>query len=427
MVAVEPSAGMREQLALAVPGARVLAGSAEAVPLPPASADVVLAAQAWHWVDPVRAVPEVARVLRPGALPPRHGRPRAGGGGVRDDAVVGRPGGVIRRRAAAPGWRRAHPGGQHRTAPPCNTPIVPEPLTVMVTSATGARALADHPQLRVVHVDPDDPATHPDRADALVTHTESPEGVERLLAVPGLRAVQLLSAGVEGWAGRTPDGVALVNARGAHGGSTAEWAVAALLAVRRELPRFVRQQVAATWQEVRSPGLAGAHVVVLGAGDLGQNVRRRLEGFEVRTTLVARSARDGVRAMDDLPELLPTADAVVLVLPLTESTRGLVDAALLAALPDGAAVVNAGRGALVDTAALLAELRSGRLLAALDVTDPEPLPSGHELWTAPGVLITPHVGGHTTGSGERAWAVARGQLLALARGEEPSNTIAPDS
>jgi phosphoglycerate dehydrogenase-like enzyme len=199
-----------------------------------------------------------------------------------------------------------------------------------------------------------------------------------------------------------------------------------LLALRRGIPGFVRQQDRRDWTEVGSPGLQGAHVLVVGAGDLGEQTRRRLDGFGSTVTLVARTGRDGVRGIDELPELLPDADAVVFVVPLTEATRGLVDAEFLSRMKDGAVLVNAARGPVVDTEALLAELQAGRLLAGLDVTDPEPLPVDHPLWEAPGLLLTPHVGGHTDGSDERAWAVAREQLLQLARGERPSNTVGED-
>ncbi len=302
-----------------------------------------------------------------------------------------------------------------------------DPLRVLVLSDEARSRLADEPSLDVVRIDLGDPGTYPSAARAVVAEDEGPEGLERLLAaVEGVEVVQLLSAGVERWAGKVPQGVSLVNARGAHGGSTAEWAVAALLAIRREIPAFVRQQDRGDWTEVGSRGLQGAHVVVLGAGDLGEQTRLRLAGFGCRTTVVARTAREGVRPVSDLPELLPTADAVVVVVPLTGRTRGLVDADFLAAMPDGAVLVNAARGQVVVTDALLAELSTGRLRAALDVTDPEPLPADHPLWSVPGVLITPHVGGHTDGSGDRAWAVARQQLLQLARGEHPTNTVSPD-
>jgi len=302
-----------------------------------------------------------------------------------------------------------------------------EPLPVVVLSEEGRSRLANELELAVVRVDVDAPSTYPAYARAVVVEQESPDGVDRLLKqIDGVEVVQIMSAGVEQWSGVLPDGVALVNARGAHGGATAEWAVAALLAMRREIPTFVRQQQRRQWTEQGSPGLQGAHVVILGAGDLGEQTRLRLAGFGCRTTLVARNMRDGIRPVSDLPELLPTADAVVVVVPLTDQTRGVVDATFLAALPDRAVLVNASRGPVVDTDALIRELASGRLRAALDVTDPEPLPPDHPLWTAPGVLITPHVGGHTDGSSDRAWTVVTEQLLQLARGERPSNTVGPD-
>ena len=301
------------------------------------------------------------------------------------------------------------------------------PITVVVFTQQGLDALSGVDELEPVLVDTADRSTWPQQARAVVTAGESPEGVLQVVeAVEGVEVVQTLSAGVEAWLGRLPEGVQLVNGRGAHGGSTAEWAVTVLLALRRGIPGFVRQQDAHEWREVGSPGLQGAHVVVVGAGDLGEQTRRRLDGFGCSVTLVGRTARDGVRGVDELPGLLPGADAVVLVVPITDATRGLVDAAFLARMKDGAVLVNAARGPVVDTDALRAELRSGRLLAGLDVTDPEPLPADHLLWDAPGLLLTPHVGGHTAGSGERAWAVAREQLLVLARGERPGNTVGPD-
>lgn len=298
------------------------------------------------------------------------------------------------------------------------------PTTVVVFTQEGLDTLSGLDELEPVLVDVTDRSTWPASARAVVTEGESSEAaLDVVEAVDGVEVVQTRSAGVEEWLGRLPKGVQLVNARGAHGGSTAEWAVTVLLALRRGIPGFVRQQDRQDWTEVRSPGLQGAHVLVVGAGDLGEQTRRRLDNFGCTVTLVARTARADVRSIDELPHLLPEADAVVLVVPLTDGTRGLVDADFLARMKDGAVLVNAARGQVVDTDALLAELRSGRLFAGLDVTDPEPLPAGHPLWDAPGLLLTPHVGGHTAGSSERAWAVAREQLLMLARGERPTNTV----
>ena len=169
--------------------------------------------------------------------------------------------------------------------------------------------------------------------------------------------------------------------------------MAATLAAQRGIPFFVREQDAGRWSFDARTSLVGARVLIVGAGDIGREIGRMLAGFDVELTYVARTAREGVRSTAELPELLPHADVVILIVPVTPETTGMVDAAFLAAMPDGALLVNAARGVVVDTDALLAELTAGRLRAALDVTDPEPLPPGHPLWSAPGLLLTPHVGG----------------------------------
>ena len=244
-----------------------------------------------------------------------------------------------------------------------------------------------------------------------------------LAALPELRVVQLVSAGAEVWVGHIPPGVLLCDGRGIHGGSTAEWVLTAILAVVREFPRFIRDQQARRWAPVITDELAGKHVLVVGAGDLGQNVATRLRAFGASPVLVARRARDGVHAVGELPVLLPAADVVVLVVPLTPQTTGLVDSAFLAALPDGALVVNAARGPVVVTDALIAELSSGRLRAALDVTDPEPPPDDHPLWTVPNLLLTPHVGGNVRGFPRRAYRLVRDQILRYVAGEPLLNVV----
>lgn len=241
--------------------------------------------------------------------------------------------------------------------------------------------------------------------------------------LPGLRLVQLLTAGAESWVGRLPDGVALSDCRGAHGGATAEWVVSVLLATYRHLPRFVRAQDQSRWDHPQTEELAGKRVLIVGAGDVAENTVRRLVPFDVTTTLVGRRARDGVHGVDEVPDLLPSHDACVVIVPLTDDTRGLVDARFLAAMPDGAVLVNGARGPVVDTAALTAELVSGRLRAAVDVTDPEPLPADHPLWGAPGLLLTPHVAGSVPLGMERAFGVAAEQIAAFVRGERPPNLV----
>jgi phosphoglycerate dehydrogenase-like enzyme len=232
-----------------------------------------------------------------------------------------------------------------------------------------------------------------------------------------------MSAGAELYAGRLPDGVVLCNARGAHTPATAEWAVTATLAAQRGIPEFVGSQEQGRWAPATHRSLVGAKVLVVGAGDIGRRIGRMMAGFDPEITSVARTARDDVRSTDELPELLPAADVVVLIVPVTPETRGMVDAAFLARMKDGALLVNAARGVVVDTDALLAELRSGRLRAALDVTDPEPLPEGHPLWSAPGVLITPHVAGAVPDTNERAAAAVTEQLTRVLEGRPLENVV----
>jgi phosphoglycerate dehydrogenase-like enzyme len=150
---------------------------------------------------------------------------------------------------------------------------------------------------------------------------------------------------------------------------------------------------------------------------------RRLRAFDVEPTMVARTAREGVHAVAELPDLLPHADVVVLVVPLTSETARMVDATFLGAMPNGSLLVNAARGPIVDTDALLAELQAGRLFAALDVTDPEPLPPDHALWDAPNLLLTPHVGGSVRGFPRRAYVLVREQILRFAAGQPMVNVV----
>jgi phosphoglycerate dehydrogenase-like enzyme len=261
-------------------------------------------------------------------------------------------------------------------------------------------------------------------AQVLVPQFLAKDNVAELLAgLPELKYVQLLSAGAETWIGKLPAGVLLSTCRGAHGGSTAEWVVAGLLAVYRDFPRFIEARAQQKWDFHSTDTLQDKRVLIVGAGDLGDHLARRLAPFDVRTTLVGRQARDGVRAVAELPELLGEYDAVVLMVPLTSQTTGLVDEAFLAAMADDAIVVNAARGPVVDTDALVAELRAGRLRAVLDVTDPEPLPPGHPLWTVDGVFLTPHVGGSCRGSGRRAWRVAAAEIGRYAAGEPLHNEV----
>ncbi|MGW5476636.1 2-hydroxyacid dehydrogenase [Streptomyces sp. NPDC004008] len=255
--------------------------------------------------------------------------------------------------------------------------------------------------------------------------------VRPMAALTSVRVVQTLSAGVdhvEPGLHLLPEGVQLCNARGVHDASTAELALTLILASLRGIPDFVRGQDREEWRSGFRPALADKSVLIVGYGSVGAAVEDRLVPFELaRVARVARrereSARGLVRPLSRLPELLPDADVVVLVTPLTEETKGLVDGDFLARMKDGALLVNVARGGVVDTGALLAELEKGRITAALDVTDPEPLPAGHPLWHAPGVLISPHVGGPTSAFWPRAKRLLTAQLNRFAQGEPMANVV----
>ena len=251
-----------------------------------------------------------------------------------------------------------------------------------------------------------------------------PPPAEALARLPNLKTIQLLSAGVEPWLPVVPDGIALYNGRGIHGASTAELAVAGMLAVLRELPRFERARAEHRWARGVTDGLDGARVLVLGAGDIGGRVADVARTLDAEVTVVARSARPGVRTLAELPELLPAHGVVVVAVPHTPQTERLVDARFLAAMPDNALLVNIARGAIVDTDALVGELTAHRLRAFLDVTDPEPLPQDHPLWDAPNLLLTPHVGGGTRGWERRGYQLVRAQLERYVAGEPLLNAVA---
>jgi phosphoglycerate dehydrogenase-like enzyme len=247
---------------------------------------------------------------------------------------------------------------------------------------------------------------------------------ELLARMPRLKVVQTLTAGVDHLRDEIPDGVLLCNGRGIHNASTAELAVALTLASLRGIPGFVRDQDAGRWNQGWRTSLADRTVLIVGYGDIGRDIERRLLPFEVEQVLrVARTERDGVHALAALPDLLPRADVVILVVPSTSETRGLVDRRFLSLMRDEALLVNVARGPVVVTDDLVAALEAGGVRAALDVTDPEPLPETHPLWSAPNVLITPHVGGATPAMWPRAYRLVGEQLRRFAAGEQVDNVM----
>ncbi|WP_194898554.1 2-hydroxyacid dehydrogenase [Catenulispora pinisilvae] len=253
---------------------------------------------------------------------------------------------------------------------------------------------------------------------------------ELMARMPRLKVAQTLTAGYENVVPHVPAGVTLCNARGLHDASTAELAVTLTLSALRGIPRYVRQAEHGDWSPTYLDGggavddaLADKTVLILGYGSIGSAIERRLAGFEVEVLRVARTARDGVHALTEIDTLLPRADVVITVVPATDETRGMIDAPFLARMKDGALLVNVARGVVARTDALMAECASGRLRAAMDVTDPEPLPQDHPLWRTPNVLITPHVGGASSAFLPRALRVIEEQLGRWAAGEELTNVV----
>ena len=249
------------------------------------------------------------------------------------------------------------------------------------------------------------------------------EDMPPLDEMPGLRVVQVLSAGVDWIAERVPAGVTLCSARGARDRAMAEWVMAAILADAKRARECAEQQGRRHWELVKLGDASNLRVLILGFGSIGRALATMLDAFDCEVVGVARRARDGVHGADELPALLPEADVVVNLLPLTDATRGAFGAPELEAMREGALYVNAGRGATTDTDALVAALQAGRIRAVLDVVDPEPLPAEHPLWTAPWVMISPHSAGDTPGADRAAWALAAAQLRRYAAGEQLENVV----
>ena len=236
------------------------------------------------------------------------------------------------------------------------------------------------------------------------------DSFELVAQMPNLEVVQLLTVGFDAALEFVPEHVSLCNAVGVHDASTAELAVALVLASLRGIDDFARAMPQGDWIHDRRPSLVDQRVVIIGAGGVGQGIANRLLPFEAQVTLVARSQRPGVVSISDLPTLLTEADVVILAVPLDAHTSGLVDDSFLSRMQVGALLVNVARGGVVDTQALVKHAQQGRIRAALDVTDPEPLPPGHPLWRIPGVLISPHVGGNTSAFLPRAKVLVEKQI-----------------
>jgi len=304
-----------------------------------------------------------------------------------------------------------------------------DPTLIWVPTEPVAQAVAGLARARVEVCAPDG-SELPDSAAEVEFYVPPffprPAAVAAMTRMPNLKVVQTLTAGFDAVRPHVPASAVLCNARGVHDASTAEWVIGATLAAIRQFPHFAAEQAAGRWSYQFTDCLAGKTVLIVGYGSIGQAVERRLAGFEVRVLRVARTARAGVSAVSELPDLLPEADVVILLAPVTKETVGMVDAAFLARMKDGALLVNGARGVLVATDDLVAEVAAGRLSAAMDVTDPEPLLPGHPLWALPNVLITPHVGASTPVSARTAEQFVRAQAERYLSGQPLLNVISGD-
>jgi phosphoglycerate dehydrogenase-like enzyme len=263
----------------------------------------------------------------------------------------------------------------------------------------------------------------------------------------GLKVVQSLQAGVDWLRSFVPPGAVLCDAQGAHNVATSEWTVAAILAATKFFPFYFDLQRTGKWisreaaednyrsiyktdkhsyPPVLIEELAGKTVLIVGYGSIGRSIEERLTPFGVNFIRVARTAKPGVESVDKLTDLLPAADVVVLIVPLTPKTHHLIDAEGIARMKQGALLVNAARGPVVETDALVKALTEKRIRAALDVTDPEPLPAGHPLWSAPNLLLTPHVGGSSPLYMARAFDLVAAQVKRFANGDPLKNVVEGD-
>jgi phosphoglycerate dehydrogenase-like enzyme len=274
------------------------------------------------------------------------------------------------------------------------------------------------------------PATNPAETSDLSevtfyvpTYLGGRPALELTKKMPNLKVLQVPNAGYDDAMEFLRPGITLCNGRGIHDDSTAELAVGLTIASLRGFATFVRDQDKGEWINKNYDSINDRKIGIIGFGSIGSTIARMLSGFSVEIVAFTQSGRDNTIAIADLDKHLPTLDVVILILPLTKESKHLFDARRLSLMKDGALLVNVARGPIVETDALIKELNSGRLKAGLDVTDPEPLPKGHPLWSAKGVLISPHVGGNSSAFEKRARRLIESQLDLLAQGKPLNNVI----
>jgi len=255
------------------------------------------------------------------------------------------------------------------------------------------------------------------------TYMGGKKSLDPISDLPNLRTVQLLTAGYEDVVPFMRNDQILCNARGVHDFSTSELAISLILAHFKNHREFAASQSQGMWNHKTIDSLYGKEIAIIGAGSVAQRLKSMLAPFECKVTMFGQGAREGVEAISTAQASVGKFDCVVLLVPLTSDTRNLVDSAFLAAMKDGALLVNVARGAVVNTEALCAELKTKRLFAALDVTDPEPLPKEHPLWELKNCTVVPHVGGDSTAFEPQAHAFLAEQFHRMAQGQQPINII----
>jgi phosphoglycerate dehydrogenase-like enzyme len=286
---------------------------------------------------------------------------------------------------------------------------------------------SDREDLDLVVWSAEEPDADPQTLDAVVlNYLSAPATVARLAEAPNLKLLQVQTTGYDVVTGYL-DELAVASGAGAHADATAELAVGLALARLRGIDDAARDMLTGSWNHSQHRSLVDRKTMIIGVGGIGEGIRARLEPFGVDITRVGTRARTDehgpIHATAELPELLPDTEVVILITPLTDSTRHLVDKDFLSRLPDGALIVNVARGQVVDTDALVAELESGRLQAALDVVDPEPLPADHPLWKTPNTLVVPHLGGNTDAFTPRIEKILAEQVRRIQRGDELLNQV----
>ena len=250
-----------------------------------------------------------------------------------------------------------------------------------------------------------------------------PKAISMISQMSSLKVIQSPNAGVDDLLAILPAGITLCNAAGVHDASTAELAVALSIASRRGFAAFAQDQAAQRWGHARMSSLTDSKIAIVGYGNIGKTIAKMFSSFDVEITAFSKSGRDGALIFDQFDSLIPTFDVIILIVPLTAQTHHLMNATRLAAMKDGSALVNVARGPVVDTEALITQLNSGRITAALDVTDPEPLPAGHPLWSARNVIITPHVGGDSSAFIPRGRKLVEAQIARYVAKQELINVI----